>query len=83
MGVIGALPLFLIAFIIVGAVIFALYVLLAPMAAIVFALVVPFLPTLFFGAPLSSAWPLVLYEAIIIGLLFALKKRKSVEISKW
>ncbi len=80
-ALVSFLPLVLL--LVAGAITYGLFILLPPVFAIVFAIGAPFLPALLIGAPLSSALPLLIYEAVILGVLYALKKRKSNEISKW
>lgn len=75
----GVLPFL----VVIGAVLYALFIFLAPLAAIVAAVLLPLFPIILFGAPLKSAIPYVIYEAVIIGVLYLLKKKKEVEISKW
>jgi uncharacterized membrane protein len=79
----GILPFLIISFVVIGAVLYALFIFLAPLAAIVAAVLLPLFPILLFGAPLKSAIPFVIYDAVIIGVLYLLKKKKEVEISKW
>lgn len=80
----GVVPFFgIFALFLIVALLYALFVFLAPVAAIVAAIFLPFLPHLIFGAPLKSAIPFLIYDAVIIGVLYLLKKKKEVEISKW
>lgn len=75
------LPLVLI--VVVPAVIFLFYAVLPPIFALVFCIFSPLVPIIVFGAPLKNAVVLYVFEIIVFGALYALKKRKSKEISKW
>lgn len=79
----GVLPFLVISFVVIGALLYALFIFLAPFAAIVAAVLLPLFPIFLFGAPLKSAIPFMIYDAVIIGVLYLLKKKKEVEISKW
>ncbi len=75
------LPLIFI--VVVPAIIFVFYALLPPVFALVFCIFAPLVPLILFGAPIKGVVVLYVFEIIVFAALYALKKRKSNEISKW
>ena len=83
LGTVSVIPFAIIAIILITAVLAALLILISPIASILLAILLPIIITSALGLPLSNAIVLFIYEIIVIGALYYLRKRKSNEISNW
>ena len=80
---VSLIPMIIIGMLLIVALLGGLFVLLSPILSIAVAVLLPIILTLVLQLPISSALILFAYEALVILVLYLLKKRKTNEISKW